>query len=236
MARKKYIDNNELLKQFEEFLEQECSNDMSLFKIPKFGEHLRANGFPNVADTTLRRNAVFRELLAERKAKYEEEEYQVVITYKTIDVDSFMATNRTPNAIRTALTELNQSYKRIVEAALEYKDIAEKLQAENEVLKTQNGILTKKNSTRNDLEEENKKLHAILKTSVYPEIANELLKEEGILQSNHQVITDEFMVSNVLTADSEIVFHEEKTSDCGDLKKANKVVAIKDLLDSKIDY
>lgn len=236
MARKKSIDDNELLKRFEEFLEQECSNDMSLFKIPKFGEHLRANGFPNVADTTLRRNGVFRGLLAERKAKYEEEEYQVVITYKTIDVDSFMATNRTPSAIRTALTELNQSYKKIVEAALEYKDIAEKLQAENEVLKTQNRILTKKNSTQNTLEEENKKLHAILKTSVYPEIANELLKEEGILQSDHQVITNEFMSSNVLTAASEIDFHEEKAASRGDLKNANKVVAIKDLLDSKTGY
>lgn len=236
MARRKHIEDIEIIEHFEKYLLEECSNDVTLFKIPRFGDYLRNNGFPNVADTSLRRNTVFREALAERKAKYEEEEYQAVITYKTIDVDSFMAKNRTPKAIRTALTELNQYYKKIVEAALEFKDIADKLLAENDELKTQNQQLVKNIGTHNALEEENKKLHAILKTSVYPEIANELLKEEGILQSDQQVITDEFMANKVLTADSKIDFHTEASADREDSKKAKKVVAIKDLLDGKTDY
>lgn len=241
MARRKHIEDVEIIEHFEKYLQEECSNNVTLFKIPRFGDYLRKNGFPSVADTTLRRNNGFRELLAERKAKYEEEEeeYRTVITYKTIDVDSFMATNRTPNAIRTGLSELNLYYKKVAEAALEFKNENVKLQDENEELKEQIQQLLQKETSRKALETENIKLRALIKSSVYPEIANELLKEEGILQSEQQVITDEFMVNNILTADSEINFHSDTTNskdDKGDIRKPKKVVAIKDLLDSKTNY
>ena len=240
MARRKHIEDVEIIEHFEKYLQEECSNNVSLFKIPRFGDYLRKNGFPSVADTTLRRNTSFREVLAERKAKYdEEEEYRTVITYKTIDVDSFMATNRTPNAIRTGLSELNLYYKKVAEAALEFKNENVKLQDENEELKEQIQQLLQKETSRKALETENIKLRALIKSSVYPEIANELLKEEGILQSEQQVITDEFMVNNILTADSEINFHSDTTNskdDKGDIRKPKKVVAIKDLLDSRTNY
>ena len=241
MARRKHIEDVEIIEHFEKYLQEECSNNITLFKIPRFGDYLRNNGFPSVADTTLRRNTSFREVLAERKAKYdeEEEEYRTVITYKTIDVDSFMATNRTPNAIRTGLSELNLYYKKVAEVALEFKNENEKLQDENEELKEHIQQLLQKEKSRKALETENVKLRALIKSSVYPEIANELLKEEGILQSEQQVITDEFMANNILTADSEINFHSDITNskdDEGDIGKPKKVVAIKDLLDSKTNY
>ena len=240
MARRKHIEDVEIIEHFEKYLQEECSNNVSLFKIPRFGDYLRKNGFPSVADTTLRRNTSFREVLAERKAKYdEEEEYRTVITYKTIDVDSFMATNRTPNAIRTGLSELNLYYKKVAEAALEFKNENVKLQDENEELKEQIQQLLQKETSRKALETENIKLRALIKSSVYPEIENELLKEEGILQSKQQVITDEFMANNILTADSEINFHSDITNskdDEGDIGKPKKVVAIKDLLDSRTNY
>ena len=241
MARRKHIEDVEITEQFEKYLQEECQNNVTLFKIPRFGDYLRKNGFPSVADTTLRRNTSFREVLAERKAKYdeEEEEYRTVITYKTIDVDSFMATNRTPNAIRTGLSELNLYYKKVAEAALEFKNENEKLQDENEELTQQIQQLLQKETSRKAIETEKIKLRALIKSSVYPEIANELLKEEGILQSEQQVITDEFMANNILTADSEINFHSDITNskdDKGDIRKPKKVVAIKDLLDSKTNY
>ena len=41
MARKKYIDNQELLLLFEHYLLEHCSNNPRLFKIPQFGNYLR---------------------------------------------------------------------------------------------------------------------------------------------------------------------------------------------------
>ena len=123
--------------------------------------------------------------------------------------------------------------------SFEFKNENEKLQDENEELKEQIQQLLQKETSRKALETENIKLRALIKSSVYPEIANELLKEEGILQSEQQVITDEFMANNILTADSEINFHSNITNskdDKGDIRKPKKVVAIKDLLDSKTNY
>lgn len=48
MARKKYIDNQELLSLFEHYLLEHCSNNPRLFKIPQFGNYLRSNGFPKL--------------------------------------------------------------------------------------------------------------------------------------------------------------------------------------------
>ena len=82
MARKKYIDNQELLLLFEHYLLEHCSNNPRLFKIPQFGNYLRSNGFPQVADTTIRRNKEFRQPLNDRLELFEDDTYQTVITYK----------------------------------------------------------------------------------------------------------------------------------------------------------
>ena len=55
---------------------------------------------------------------------FEDDTYQTVITYKTLDVERFLITNRTPKAIKSALMELNNYYKRVVDAAIEYKEEA----------------------------------------------------------------------------------------------------------------
>ena len=236
MARRKHIEDVEIIEHFEKYLQEECSNNITLFKIPRFGDYLRNNGFPSVADTTLRRNTGFREILAERKAKYdeEEEEYRTVITYKTIDVDSFMATNRTPNAIRTGLSELNLYYKKVAEVALEFKNENEKLQDENEELKEHIQQLLQKEKSRKALETENVKLRALIKSSVYPEIANELLKEEGLLKSDQQLVTKKYLSENIITSDTKISFekhtHNEKQT------SKSKILEIKNLLDNKTKY
>ncbi|HGD6145094.1 TPA: hypothetical protein ACIZ08_002131, partial [Streptococcus agalactiae] len=71
MARKKYIDNQELLLLFEHYLLEHCSNNPRLFKIPQFGNYLRNNGFPQVADTTIRRNKEFRQALNDKLELFE---------------------------------------------------------------------------------------------------------------------------------------------------------------------
>ena len=54
MARKKSISDDELIHLFEQYLISQCSCDLSLVKIPRFGDYVRNNGYQNVADTTIR--------------------------------------------------------------------------------------------------------------------------------------------------------------------------------------
>lgn len=239
MARKKAISDEKLIEKFDQYLVEECSNNAKLFKIPKFGEYLRSNGHPNVADTTIRRNKTFRKVINERKAQSQQDSYQIIIAHKTLDVDSFMMTNRTPKAVRRALVELDRYYKKIAEVALEYKREADKSREFQEKFEQQHHILTEKEQQLNeqlkvnkDLEAENKKLHELIKTSIYPEIANELLKAEGLLKSNTQIITDDYLNTKVLTADSKIQFNKESLI----LENHDRIINIKNLLDSKTKY
>ncbi len=233
MARRRLISDEDLFEKFEEYVINECSNDISLFKLPKFGDYLRTTGFPEVTDTTLRRNKKFRITIEKRKAEAEDEEFQTIITYKTLDIDSFMMTNRTPRAIRTALVELNKYYKRIVEVALKYKDEAEVLVIENKKIQEQLQTATSNIEERKALIDENNALKSIIKTTVYPEIANELLKAEGLLKSENSIISDEYLASQIITADSKIDFQSESTNTD---EVQNKIVSIKNLLDSKTNY
>ncbi|HEM3455425.1 hypothetical protein NKE50_06050 [Streptococcus suis] len=233
MARRRLISDEDLFEKFEEYVINECSNDISLFKLPKFGDYLRTTGFPEVADTTLRRNKKFRLTIEKRKAEAEDEEFQTIITYKTLDIDSFMMTNRTPRAIRSALVELNKYYKRIVEVALKYKDEAEVLVIENKKLQEHLQTATSNSEERKALIDENNALKSIIKTTVYPEIANELLKAEGLLKSENRIISEEYLASQIITADSKIDFQSESTNTD---EVQNKIVNIKNLLDSKTNY
>lgn len=244
MARKKYIDDEELVLLFEQYLQEQCSNDPKTFKIPQFGNYLRNNGFPQVADTTIRRNKEFRQALNDKLELFEDDSYQTVITYKTLDVERFLMTNRTPKAIKSALVELNGHYKRIVDAAIAYKDEVESLKKRMEELKSEVAQLKEskyvfdEQAGRNkELEGENKKLINLLKTSLYPEIANELLKEEGLLKFDHQTVTKQYLKEQVITADSEISFIKNKTTEQNENKPSkSKILDIKNLLDSKTNY
>ena len=207
MARKKYIDNQELLLLFEHYLLEHCSNNPRLFKIPQFGNYLRNNGFPQ-------------------------------------DVERFLMTNRTPKAIKSALVELNGHYKRIVDAAIAYKDEVESLKKRMEELKSEVAqlkeskyVFDEQARANKELEGENKKLRNLLKTSLYPEIANELLKEEGLLKFDHQTVTKQYLKEQVITADSEISFIKNKTTEQNENKPSkSKILDIKNLLDSKTTY
>ena len=236
MARKKSISDDELIHLFEQYLISQCSCDLSLVKIPRFGDYVRNHGYPNVADTTIRRNKRFRDFLKESEIKYQDENYEAVITYKTIDPDNFMAKNRSPGAMKRALVEISQYYKKIANIAASYKQEADKLRVLNSELQSTNEDLKQKLQRENELIDENQKLLQIIKTSVYPEIANELLKEEGLLKYSQKVISEDFLADNIITADSEIDFHSGGLIEQENPQKSTKVVSIKNLLDSKTNY
>ena len=236
MARKKSITDDELIHLFEQYLISQCSCDLSLVKIPRFGDYVRNHGYQNVADTTIRRNKRFRNFLKESEIKYQDENYEAVITYKTIDPDNFMAKNRAPDAMKRALVEISQYYKKIANIAASYKQEADKLRSLNSELQSTNEDLKQKLQRENELIDENQKLLQIIKTSVYPEIANELLKEEGLLKYSQKVISEDFLADNIITADSEIDLHSGGLIEQENPQKSTKVVSIKNLLDSKTNY
>ncbi|MGT2828369.1 hypothetical protein AB6M97_05045 [Streptococcus hillyeri] len=242
MARKKLIEDEVLITILEDYLIEECQANYKLFKLPRFGDYLRNNGYPAVADTTLRRNTVFREYIETLKHKYEDEGVLAVLTYKTLDVDNFLRIHSSLPALKQGLVKLNDHHKRITEAAIEFKKEVEVLKKEKSSLQDQLEIMKQELSDNKEkliadkrLEKENQKLRNLIKSSVYPEeIANELLKADGLLKLDSDVIQVSYLQNEILTADSEINFHQKDTSQTS--SKQSKVVNIKNLLDSKTKY
>ena len=78
--------------------------------------------------------------------------------------------------------EISQYYKKIANIAASYKQEADKLRSLNSELQSTNEDLKQKLQRENELSDENQKLLQIIKTSVYPEIANELLKRRRIVK------------------------------------------------------
>lgn len=238
MARKRLIATEQLLDFLDQYLIEQCSRNPNLLVISKFGDFVRKNGYPDVKDTTIRRNELFREKLEEYRVNFEDEGFQAVITYKTLDAENFILRNRTPGAMKNALTELSQYYKKIADLAISYKKEADELRERFTELEAEVESLKGSEVYNKQLTGENKRLRNIINTTVYPEIANELLKAEGLLKSDHQVISDSYLKENILTADSVIDFHSESNPkpDSESKPEKKKVVSIRNILDSKTNY
>ena len=94
-------------------------------------------------------------IFKESEIKYQDENYEAVITYKTIDPDNFMAKNRAPGAMKRALGEISQYYKKIANIAASYKQEADKLRSLNSELQSTNEDLKQKLQRENELSDEN---------------------------------------------------------------------------------
>ena len=65
-------------------------------------------------------------------------------------------------------------------------------------------------------------------------ILNELLKEEGLLKSDQQLVTKKYLSENIITSDSKISFEKHTHTEKQTIK--SKIFEIKDLLDNKTKY
>ena len=215
MGRRKIITDEELLTYIERFLNERCEGKVELLKIPAIGEFIRSNGMPEVNDVIIRRNKKARNFIENLKKKQENEDIYVISTYKTLDVDAFIQRNCSISAIKKSLTELNIYYKKISESANKicekYKDIEKKyktLKVENKKISEKNVEYSNQNNLfKNEikmLKNQNKALKMIINTYVYPEIANELLKQSGILKNTGDIIDPKAIEENIIKTDTKI--------------------------------
>ena len=176
-------------------------------KIPELGDYIRDKGLSNVQDYTIRRNHKCVEHIKSINNKTEEHTISDLVMYKTLDVDTFMATHRSPIAMKKALIERDSYYARIANNAV-------KVNQESKSLKTKNEELLKKNSEL-AAEIENlkskiannipvKTLKKILSNYVYPEYANAILNKEGILKTEESMVPDISMDENLIGTDTEL--------------------------------
>lgn len=214
MGRKSNYTQKVLNDWLNKYLMERCSSNILALSIPKFGQYLRENDI-NIADYTLRRNVILREKIEEYKKNFKSNVEEIVMAYKTLDVDLFLETNTSKGALKEALIALDNTYNQAMLAAMN-------LVNENKVLKQKNHRLhenieklenerkkfeidlSEKKKQNVKLVQENQKLKRLINDYVYPEIANELLKKEGIILETANFIKKESIEQSLVRENTDI--------------------------------
>lgn len=209
MARAKLISDEALIQCFDEYFIETCKGNTSCIKFSDLEKYVK-NKYEGVTARLIRRNAALRAHINELEVK-EKEKGHPVLAFKDIDVDTVCRKSTNVNYLREFLSEMNQRYKSVYESAQMIYQENKKLKKQVEKLKTEKDenvqraeeLVEAKKEGRNELKalrNENKALRDLVDTYVYPEIANALLKEKGLLKGGSDIIDADILNENLITA------------------------------------
>jgi len=215
MGRKRLISDKELLQQLDAFLINSCDGDVTLYKATAFAEYLQEHDYPAVKNYLLRRNQALAAQLNRLKQMADSNDQYMLATFKTIDAEQFIDRNYSTCAMKRALSDLNQYYETVCESAVRLNEKSKQIQIENQTLKSDLRELTIENSELENIvselkgqlireEQRNTALIETVETYVYPEIANELLKELKLLKGGSSVIRKDSLAKNIITAETNV--------------------------------
>jgi len=170
----------------------ESHGNPGMLKCSYLEEYAASLGFI-VKAYDFRRNTAVRRRIDELRALNGTNAETVALAYKSIDVDALLNRNNTRELMKNCLLELDETWRRIYErasnvsaqnasllASTATKDKSVKaLAMENDTLKTKIKSLE---SDSNALASQNRYLRKALKVYLYPAIANEILKDENVLE------------------------------------------------------
>jgi hypothetical protein len=189
MARPRKLGTTEMLRIVDSYYETHGNGN--LLKYSLFEDYAGSLGLA-VKAYDFRRNDAVRKRVEELRGMDKVSGIQS-IAYKGIDVDAFFSRNRTREALRNALLELDETWHRIYDRASELSQHNAELLKEALSGKRENGALVLQISKMEaDYKEaqrlsnafmlENRYLKRMLKQYLYPAIANEILVRENVLE------------------------------------------------------
>jgi HD-GYP domain-containing protein (c-di-GMP phosphodiesterase class II) len=214
MARKVKIDSDTLIGLIDQFYAEKCDGNTELLKIPQIGEYARSKGC-DVADYLIRRNSEAKVYIKKLQENTEETHIHTVAVYRDLDMDAFLMKNNTKEKLKKALKERENYYKQVTNSAsysfkenkrleqqvMEYKKRIKELEEKIEFIENKNTGIGY--DSRND-KAENQKLRAIIETYVYPEIANELLKQQGLLKNTAGIVNPDAIKGEIASAETDV--------------------------------
>lgn len=214
MARKTKIDTDTLLSLVGQFYAEKCDNDASKLKIPAIGEYIRSLGY-DVADYLIRRNQSVKEYISNLKDNSENFYISSVSVYRDIDIRAFLEKNNTPDKLMKAIKERENYYRELTNSAaysfqenkkmkLKISDMEKRIRELESACENYQVKLKEISTKYKDLQEENKSFRDIVDTYVYPEIANELLKKQGLLKNTAEMVSMDKIEETIISSDTDV--------------------------------
>jgi hypothetical protein len=228
MARPKKTIDADMVKIVDTFYENSGNADMlKCSLLEKFAKSIGLD----IKAYDFRRSTAVRERIDELKSLSLFSQNAEAIAYKSLDTDNFINRNRTDSMLRKSLTELDASWRNICERAAETARKNEELKNSlKEEVMVHTKIADEKaalsdrikvlNKSNRELMLENRYLKKMLKTYLYPAVANEILKQENVLEDSDTEVTREAVdkmidsgiplpFSNAIATDMAMISREE---------------------------
>ena len=207
MARPRKTDTETMLRIVDAYFESTGNPDK--LKCSHLEEYAFSQGF-DIKAYDFRRNTSVRQRMEELRDLSPLHSESVAIAYKSLDVDAFLSRCRTKTMLRNSLIELDETWRRIYERAIDMsktnttlKAAAARAAEEKEqflsVIDGLTGQIRALKREKKDLTLQTRYLKKMLRTYLYPAIANEILMRENVLD---QADTDVTALAMIRMADT----------------------------------
>lgn len=220
MARPRSFTEDELIALINEYY-LEYPNRM--IKTSDLERYARTYGRPNFKAYSIRRCAKAKQYIDQINASNQVTLETTIVTWRQLDVDAFLNLNRSRNDLKNALIQRDNYYGEVCRSAGEFlrdkehlEDKIRRMKSEINDLKSQIAELEQMNTNKINRysQEMLSKMKKVLDTYVYPDIANEILKKEGLDSLFSLYVNPESVESEMITPESVLeLSSNQNTSD-----------------------
>jgi len=199
MARPKKADPLDMLRVVDSLYE--IHGDASKLKFKSLEAHAISLGI-DAKEYDFRRNDAVKRRITELIEL--RETFGLSLAYKTLDADALIYANPTRASLKAALVELDRSWREIYDRAATLSAANTALLSENHSIMHDAGVLRAENAALKDdivelhrqsadLLTENRYLKSALESWLYPDVANEILRREGVVKDFRSNVSDAAM-------------------------------------------
>lgn len=203
MARPKKADSEQLVKIVDAYFSTEAAGNPVMLKCSLLEKYALREGYQMKA-YDFRRDSAVRKRIEELKELAGNEYPGGIIpgrSYKSLDINRILGIRRDPEELAKILSEMDRGWERIYNDAVLARKTSADFKKENKKLMEENNVLSDKlkdltvkeekaSSEAKRLTVENRYLRKMLKTYLYPAIANEILVEEGQVKNPDTQVSD----------------------------------------------
>ena len=208
MARPRSFTEDELIALINEYY-LEYPNRM--IKTSDLERYAKTHGRPNFKAYSIRRCPKAKQYIDQINANNQVTLETTIVTWRQLDVDAFLNLNRSRSDLKNALIQRDNYYGEVCRSAGEFlrdkehlEDKIRRMKSEINDLKSQIAELEQMNTNKINRysQEMLSKMKKVLDTYVYPDIANEILKKEGLGSLFGLYVNPESVESEMITPES----------------------------------
>lgn len=218
MARPKSVSEDEIIALINEYY---LKYPNMMIKASDLERYANANGHPNLKAYSIRRCPKAKQYIDKINADNQVTLVTTIATWSQLDVDAFLNLNRSRSDLKKALIQRDNYYGEVCRTAGEFLNDKNRLetkitrmQSEIDDLKNQIAQLEqmKTNKINQYSQEMLSKMKKVLDTYVYPDIANEILKKEGLESLFGLYVNPDSVESEMINPESELVFENTQAT------------------------